>query len=746
MGKLEILSTVVANDYTTTAIASTVTKASCRYEGKDQTVFASEGCALVLVVDGTQRDLLAGASYDVSDRFQIKEVKVYRVGGPSAAPWVGAKEEEKATYWFRQALLVDNGKIVEDGSVSALLCGGSFDEKGAKGVTLQALGAHFNGILLDNGTGFELRDARLLARGDGGDDLAGWGAAVMVDNKSVVDILNSYIETEGAIRCALYVDNTSIANVKDTVIYSKETPDSCEEFAKLTPGMMKRVPFALGMEGTVRSLNVMADGQGRFKNCVIVSTGWGAISTDSGTAFDVCKTFALDVEDTLSGIGTLEIAKEGKEYTAKKTVNGVTWGFTVGGSGYVTYADSGVHNRYKNVEFYSPDYIQVMGSGRTGSAYIGSYLKSGHTAFMTQQTGGGTFTLTNTKVDTVDALMQIKSGAANTGFSNIVLDNTEVRFSGKSTRAKNGILTELVESDDAGNPGITTYTINDHPEAAKATLSSVADSSATLKNGAYCGDIYNSIYNYKQALNVLLENASLTGTVSSSTAVHVDLEGKLVPNGTVLNAFMGSEEYNHCNYAAEKGGHRGDCLIIGRFRHTPAPLLNNPINVTLSGSSWAVTGEGWLNALTAETLDNLTADAPVTLHVKALTVGGKIYADGSYTAGNVTVEVDSSEIEVEDNGVADAGQTYGNVKYSFVAKNADGSLDSSAITVKRQNYIDGKLYFKLIPAEGKVLGAVEAAGGVISENTAGGELAAYEKVLAPMEGATEMTVTVTVGP
>ena len=746
MGKLEIIRTSAANNYTTTALASTVLSAEYRWEGKENSVSAAEGFTLVLIVDGAQRDLLPGASYEVNDGFRIREVRVYRVGGPSAAPWIGAKEEEKATYWFRQALLVDQGKIVEDGSVSELLSGGSFDASGARNVSLKALGAHFNGILLDRGSRFAISDAKFVSYGDGGDDLSGWGTAIMADNKSVVDITNSYIETEGAIRCALYVDNTSVANVKDTVIYSKETPDTYEQYAKLTPAMMKRVPFALGMEGTVRSLNVMADGQGKFKNCVVVSTGWGALSTDSGTAFDACKTYALDVEDTLSGIGTLEVAKEGKSYTAKKTINGVTWGFRVGGSGYVTYADSGVHNRYKNVEFYSPDYIQVMGSGPSGSAYIDSYLNSGHTAFMTQQTGGGTFELINTKVDTVDALLQIKSGAANTGFSNIVLDNTKVCFSGASTRTKNGILVELVESDDAGNPGITTYTINDHPEEAKATGSEISDCSAALKNGAYHGDIFNCIYNYRQTLNVSLENASLSGTVSASTAIHMDLEGKVVPNGTVLNAFMGSKEFDHCNYAAAQGGQEGDCQIIGRFRHTPAPVLNNPINVSLKNSSWHITGEGWIQALSVEALENLTADAPVTLHVKSLTVGGDAFTDGLYTAGSVTVEVDSTVIEVEDNGVADAGQTYGNVKYTFISKKPDGTLDSKALTVKRQNYVDGKLYFKLLPAEGRSILSLDAEGGAVSDNTEGGELVAYEKVLSPAAGSHEMTVTVVVDP
>ncbi|MBQ9815836.1 MAG: hypothetical protein IJM53_09140 [Lachnospiraceae bacterium] len=744
MKKLEILSTQVINDYTTTAVASTVISAEYAYDGAKESISAPEGKVLVLVVDKAQRDLIPGSCYDVEDSYEIVPVAVTRIGGPSAAPWIGAKEEEKATYYFRQGLLVDGGKIVDNASVTDIIADGSYDEKSAEGVTVKALGTHFNGILIDNGSSFKISDSKLYAYGDGGDDLAGWGATVMADNKSELEISNSYIENAGAIRCALYVDNTSIAKVKDTVIYTKETPDTYDGFANLTPGMMKRVPFALGMEGTIRSLNVMADGQGKFKDCIVVSTGWGALSTDSGTAYDICGTYALEAEDTLGGIGTLEVAQDGKDYTAVKEVNGVKYGFTVGGSGYVTYADSGIHNMFKNVEFYSPDYIQVMGSGRSGSTYIDSYLLSGHTAFMTQQTGGGTFELTNTKLDTVDALIQMKSGAANTGFSNIVVDNCEINFSGTSTRDDDGILAELIESDDAGNPGITTYTINDTPEEAVLTKSSVSDSSATFKNGTYKGNIYNSIYNYRQALNVTFENSAFTGKISSTTAVHVDLEGQMVPNGTVLNAFMGSKEYDHCNYAAEKGGMNGDAKIIGRFRHTASPMLNNLINVTLVNSKWNVTADGYINSLSIDAMTDLTADSPVTVYTKAFAVEGKAYESGDYQTGSVTISVDTTEVEIPDNGVVDAGQTYGNVVYTITAVGEDGRFDSESVKVKRQNYVDGKLYFTLTPCEGYEIVSMVSEGGEIADNTAGGEMEIYEKVLAPSEGVKEMSITVTV--
>ena len=129
---------------------------------------------------------------------------------------------------------------------------------------------------------------------------------------------------------------------------------------------------------------------------------------------------------------------------------------------------------------------------------------------------------------------------------------------------------------------------------------------------------------------------------------------------------------------------------------------------------------------------------------QALTVGGEVYGDGTYTSGNVTIEVDTTVIEVKDNGIVDAGQTYGNVKYAIVAMMEDGTPNSKAIAVRRQNYVDGNLYFTVMPAEGYKVVSVVGEGGTLSANTAGGEVEAYDQVIVPVLGNKEMSVTVTV--
>lgn len=51
----------------------------------------------------------------------------------------------KSIYNFRQALLVNDGKVVEDGSVLDAISG-DYSDTEANNVTVKSNGAHFNGI------------------------------------------------------------------------------------------------------------------------------------------------------------------------------------------------------------------------------------------------------------------------------------------------------------------------------------------------------------------------------------------------------------------------------------------------------------------------------------------------------------------------------------------------------------------------------------------------------------------------
>ena len=717
---------------TSTGKASSVSSVTYTLDGKSYTKKAEDGKVLTLVVDGQQEDLTVGSSYDVDGGYNIAETKIYKSGGPSAPPWNGP-DAVKSIYNFRQALLVNDGKVVEDGSVLDAISG-DYSDTEANNVTVKSNGAHFNGIYVTGNSKYAINKANVTANGDGGDDFSGWGSAVMADQNTDVTINDSYINTAGTIRTAIWVGDNSKTTVNNSVIYAQETNDDYNTYSELVPSMMKRVPFALGMEGTIRATNVLGAGQAIYNNSMIISTGWGALSTDSGTSHNNTGTYALQVNNSVSGIGTVEVAQAAKKYTATQTVNGVTYGYTMGGSGYVTYADSGVWNKYSNVRFYSPDYVQILASGESSSIYDDSYMYCDRIAFMTQQAGGGTLTLKDSEVDTKDALMQIKSGKANKGYSHLVVDNTDVDFSGDSKRTDDGILVELVESDDAGNPGVTSYTINDVGADAIPTGKEIDDSSATFKNGEYTGNIWNSIYNNKQALDVSLENAQLTGTVSSSVAVHIDPEtGDVVENGTVLQAYTGSESGNHANYLADDGtGTTGDYMTIGSFSHTAHKTINNPVNLDVDkDSTWTVTGDSYLNTLDLAAEDCITAADPETVYTTALTVGNVAYEYGTYTINNVTIKVEASDIVIPDTGIAAEGQTFVNIPYVFYVENEDGTYNSAAVKVATLNTPSGTVLFSVDVQDGYEIVSTTPTNGQIDPST---DFAEYPYVLSSTGG------------
>ena len=83
-------------------------------------------------------------------------------------------------------------------------------------------------------------------------------------------------------------------------------------------------------------------------------------------------------------------------------------------------------------------------------------------------------------------------------------------------------------------------------------------------------------------------------------------------------------------------------------------------------------------------------------------------------------------------------------KVELITKTADGTFDSKAITVKRQNYVDGNVYYKLFPEEGVSILSCEAINSRVETNTAGGELEIYDYVLCPEGNAAEIALEITV--
>ena len=336
-------------------------------------VNAENGGVLTLVINGIQYDILdfAESKEPLSEGYEFAETagKVIFI---EPGKWMGM-EGNMAQYTYRAALTVTEDGIDNSETIPGLLQA-DYDNESIHDGTITSMGPFFNGIIVDSAP-YTIENMVLVGIGDGSSDFQGEGAMIYAKGSADVTVENTAILTAGVIRTATLAQDNSIIRLGNSVIYTEETNDTQEEYDALVVPMMKRTPFALGLEGVVRATNVLGAGQGIYKDSLIVSSGWGVLSTDFASGYDVLGTYALDISDTVAGNGIVEIAQDGVDYFATKEVGGVTYGYIPGGSGYVAYAETipGWDEPFNIDAYYSPTEISWADSP---SAYVLEELAS----------------------------------------------------------------------------------------------------------------------------------------------------------------------------------------------------------------------------------------------------------------------------------------------------------------------------------------------------------------------------------
>lgn len=630
---------------------STITEITYTDKGVSNTVVIDSDKVATLTVDGTQQDIVEGNSYNYNNEAIINltnkdETNLEAKGGPGLMFYWGFENPGvPLNYYLRAGAFVENNDLLEDYSVSNAIVSGEVGDNSAKDVVIDSQGNYFNGFVIRN-SDYEIDGVDIKLVGSGGDDFSGWGSGIMIDGTSNVKINKAMIDTTGAIRTAIWAGGTnSIVDVTNSVVMAYGADENSADYKNLAVPMMVRVPWALGLEGNTRATNVLGSATANYVDSIVVSDEWGALSTDSG----VDGTNALNVSNTLSGIGTLEVAKDGKNYTATKRVNGVDYGFTMSGSGYVTYADAGVYNNYDNVEFYAPDYAIILASMTSSSNFTGedTVVVTDRIGAMFHQNKDGELNIKDGSWTVGDTMFLVKSatGAAagsDTDLScypNIVVDGTEIEITGENDYS--GVLYQLMDTDDAGGPFIDSpmmmgenagYTIpmqEDDWSTVELIEEELPDADTVFKNIDVEGDIYNSVYSFNEDLNVTLENSKITGVISSSNANHVDEVGNILQGGTHLSM------YNQDDY-----------LGLGRVVNTPSEAVNNEVNLTLENTVWKVTETSYLSELKIDGNSEIIAEngSEVTLIVNGVEQDITI---GEYS-GSIVVKVgDKADVDFD---------------------------------------------------------------------------------------------------
>ena len=548
----------------------------------------------ILTVDGVQVDLynIAEATTFTGD-VVLTLVEAGDTSSNNGAPFGADKSTALfGPFRYTAAVYVADGRVDAAKSVEAARISGEVSDTEANGLTVDSDGDYFSAIYINN-SDYVINDAVITLDGKCGDDFNGWGAGIVALGESNVEINRSKLYGTGVLRCNLYVSGTAVVNVNDSVVLAENDEDFVPynlEDNYATP-MMQQCPYALGIQGNIRSTMACGSGCNIFTGSLVASNGWAVLSTDSGRA----GATALIANSMVAVVGEVsEDASELEDYDFSWEVNGEEYFVNVGRqgemSGYIAYADSGVLDFAYGSAWYSPDYLGIITSGAITMA-DGCYGYSDRIGFLLHAGGGtsgtGTLTVSDSSFDIRDIFAV--SQAAGTYVSNITLTNADIAL---ANEGKDILFLQCDTDDHSGSPGDTSNTITDITYDEYLALDVSANGAAstlTITDSHVQGNVYNSATG-GSGIDVVLDNSELDGAISSAFARHTDAEGNLL-----------DETEFYCDYyTGTTDGADGawDYTMYLRVAVEPAETRANPVSLTMTnGAIWMVTGENYLTSL-----------------------------------------------------------------------------------------------------------------------------------------------------
>ena len=529
-------------------------------------------------------------------------------------------------YYTRQALYVGaNGLPDPAYSVTSAIVGGQWStgSNSAKNIKITSHGECFNGVLATDGL-YTITGLKLSFNGNGRSDFVGYGAGVLATGEDTTLVLDkANISTTGVVRTAAVADEGANLVVKNSSIAVHEgvLPDEYEP--TMDQLQMRSVPWVLGLSGNARATNLCGtDTVASYINSTVKAEGWGVLSTDD------CTNPQLNVINS-----RVEITGE---------------------DGYGTYAIGNATERFLGATFDVATYVTVA---RGGNLYIGdsaravvSQLNTDFNLGLTARELAGIRPRKTTLHSDRFGIMfhggpnvvEIGGGTTfNTGEALFLdkgqqCDITVDGAQGAKLNAKNGIIFQLMDDDDAGPvfpAGVfsnayvepTTDPVDDTLKDPTVAQDGV-DALVNLANITLRGDLYNALrggelmqqpmpwdppgtpptlVSVSKNLVVNLSNTKLTGVVSASTATHA-------PHTTIQPPYF-------YGYAVP-----GDYKFLGVVTNTVDEALNNGVIVSLMDrSKWTVKSTCFLSSLTVDATSSI-----VPLFGYTLTM----YDDGVATA------------------------------------------------------------------------------------------------------------------
>ncbi len=550
---------------------------------------------------------------------------------------------------YRTALYYDENGLNEELSVLAAV------QETEDGVKIESHNANFEGVIASAGE-VTIDNLVIRAEGNGANDFAGVGAGVAAGGTSKVTLNNYEFIAHGIIRHGMFIGGDDLLNPPELtvnggiIVAGNPVDENGEAMYEKSSGMsMSSSPWMLGIEATpeVRTQLMASTGIATYNDCVILSSGWGVVSSDA--------------VDGPANWG---------EYTIQMYFNDCILDFT-GTSGYISYAIGSTHNTFTNcligdaieseemadvIEYVKDTYDYDIAYEAGVEALNGRHYNTTYALIIANETAGGTFdgcTYTGTygvmyhKTNNVryvpgatdnssavyaeDGYTLIKDSVFNTyGAAILVKACTPAIYVENSVlNSETGVIAQLATCDDPGmgsryfsealditapveaDPDYDPYDYNTKDFSnlgyqIEGMLNDVEiDFADCSGESALNGDIYNSISVsttgegmtwWGQNLICTFDNCEINGVVSSSSALHnaysgfYDAEGNEVEADSIDEAIAAG--------AVEGRITSDNATYLGNMtNYVSAPVNNGVWAILTNGSVWNVPSTSYLTRL-----------------------------------------------------------------------------------------------------------------------------------------------------
>lgn len=649
------------------------------YEFDGSTMGALDGYYLTVTVGGVE--------YDPADLNGTYEDVVFTVTGQIPAFVDGYASA------YRTAMYYDENGLNEELSVLSAV------QETEDGILIVSMNDNFEGVIASAGD-IVIDNLTMVAEGNGTNDFAGIGAGVAVGGTANVTINNYEFLAHGIIRHGMFIGGDDLANppsltVNGGIILAGNPEDeNGNALYEVTSGMgMYSSPWMLGIEPTaeVRTQLMASTGIATYNDCVILSSGWGVVSSDA--------------VDGPANWG---------EYTIQMNFNDSILDFT-GNSGYISYAIGAAHNSFTNciigdaieseamaeiVEYVKEAYdYDVAYEADVVTAEDGRHYNTTYALIIANETSGGTFdnviytgeygvmwhktnnvryvpgaTDNTADIYPADGYTIVKDSTFYTnGAALLVKACTPVIYVENSKfESATGVIVQLATCDDPGmgsqyftealdtsapveaDPDYNPYDYNTKNQSifsynVENMINDVQiEFTDCVGETALVGDFYNSISVsttgegmtwWGQNLILSFDNCEIDGYITSSTSLHNAYSGYYDAEGNEVVA--SSLEEAIAAGAVEGRITSANATYLGNMYNTPSAPVNNGVWVTLKGNStWDVPGTCYLTVLEVEegsvikgvvTVDGVEIDAN---------------AGGRWT-GNIVVEPAVELVDIE---------------------------------------------------------------------------------------------------